>query len=286
MDLYHLRTFVAVIDCGSISGAARRLARTPSSVSSHVKALEHEFQIDLFERTSRGVSLTQTGARLETYARQVLQAADDFAVQAASCRQAIAGRINVAVSVSDARFDLPAFARKMGKRYPQIALKLARSETASILDGIIENEIDIGIVYGESEDPELRAHRLGHAKLVICMPAQWADQTDTSWNALGDLPWINTGDCCPFQNLLDAMFQTHNIQPPQYIRSDDERTRLQLLCGGLGMSLLEQSEAEHPDVLALDLTPVCCSVSLVYRARRQQEPVIRVAREIVTALSH
>ena len=286
MDLYHLRTFVAVIDCGSISGAARRLARTPSSVSSHVKALELEFQVDLFERTNRGVSLTHAGARLETYARQALQAADEFAVQAASCQQAIAGRINVAFSVSEALFDLPAFALKMGKRYPEIALKLARSETARILDGIMKDEIDIGIVYGESEDPELRAHRLGHAKLVLCMPAQWADKIDTSWTALGDLPWINTGDCCPFQDLLNTMFLTHSIQPQQHIRSDDERTRLQLVCGGLGISLLEQSEAEHPDVRALDLTPVSCSISLVYRARRQREPMIGAAREIVTALSH
>ena len=283
MDLYHLRTFVAVIDCGSISGAARRLARTPSSVSSHVKALELEFQVDLFERTNRGVSLTHAGARLETYARQALQAADEFAVQAASCRQAIAGRMNVAFSVSEALFDLPAFALKMGKRYPEIALKLARSR---ILDGIMKDEIDIGIVYGESEDPELRAHRLGHAKLVLCMPSHWADKIDTSWTALGDLPWINTGDCCPFQDLLNTMFLTHSIQPQQYIRSDDERTRLQLVCGGLGISLLEQSEAEHPDVRALDLTPVSCSISLVYRARRQHEPMIGAAREIVTALSH
>ncbi|MCY4069888.1 MAG: LysR family transcriptional regulator [Chloroflexi bacterium] len=286
MDLYHLRTFVAVIDCGSISGAARRLARTPSSVSSHVKALEHEFQVELFERTSRGVSLTHAGARLETYARKTLQAADDFAVQAASRRQAVAGKMKLALSVSDALFDLPAFALKMRKRYPAIGLKFARSETARILDGIIKDELDIGIVYGQSDDPELRAHRLGHAQLVVCIPAHWADKIDTSWNALGDLPWINTGDYCPFQDLLDNMFLTHNIQPPQYIRSDDERTRLQLVCGGLGISLLEQSEAKHPDVLAPDLTPVCCSISLVYRARRQHEPMIRAVREMITSLSH
>lgn len=284
MDLYHLRTFVAVIDCGSISGAARRLARTPSSVSAHLKALEHEFQVDLFQRTNRGVSLTHVGARLESDARRALQAADDFAAHAASCGQSIAGQMKLAYSASDALFDLPPFVHKMGTRYPHIALGLTRMETANILEGIMEDEIDLGIVYGETDHPGLRAQRLGQAQLVVCMPSRWALGTEPSWTALGALPWINTGADCPFQDLLNALFLSHSIQPPQLVRSDDERTRLQLVRGGLGISLLEQNEAEaHPDLHILDLTPVPCPVSLVCRAHRQFEPVIKAASDLLTS---
>lgn len=72
MDSRHLRAFLAVADHGGISAAAGRLGYAQSSVSDQIKGLERELGVTLLNRASTGAVLTESGARLLPYARQML----------------------------------------------------------------------------------------------------------------------------------------------------------------------------------------------------------------------
>lgn len=76
MTLQQLRYIIAIVHCGSISEAAKQLYITQPSLSNAVKELEQEFGISIFNRTSKGISLSLDGTEFLSYARQVLEQTD------------------------------------------------------------------------------------------------------------------------------------------------------------------------------------------------------------------
>ena len=76
MTLQQLRFLIAVAESGSINAAAQRLYTAQSNISNAVKSLEQELHLEIFTRSSRGVTLTNDGTELLGYARQVVEQAD------------------------------------------------------------------------------------------------------------------------------------------------------------------------------------------------------------------
>ena len=73
MTLQQLRYVIKVVECGSISEAAKQLYITQPSLSAAVKELENEMGIDIFNRSAKGISLTTDGTEFLSYAREVLE---------------------------------------------------------------------------------------------------------------------------------------------------------------------------------------------------------------------
>ena len=281
MQLHQLRSFVAVIEQGSVSAAARKLGSTPSSVSSHIKALEDEFGILLFERSHAGVAPTAAGRSLAPYARRALEAAREFASEAASRQERIAGPLHLACSVSDESFALSKVVTKISAAYPDIRLSLSRGESAQIIEQICDQVAEMGIVYGQINAVDLSAHKLGRAELVVALPAGWLSNGADPQDVIGRCPWIQTGDSCPFQLLSRRLFEARKIDPPVVMRVDDNRTRRQLVIAGMGVSLLDRHEANHPAIAVLPGAQQHCDLTLVYLAHRQFEPPIKAARDVI-----
>ena len=95
MELYQLRTFAAVAEESHLTRAAERLHLSQPAVSGHVKALESELGVRLFERTSTGMALTTAGSELLEHARRVLSAADDVKRAAQQMQGDVAGILRV-----------------------------------------------------------------------------------------------------------------------------------------------------------------------------------------------
>lgn len=281
MKLHQLRTFVAVIDQGSISAAARQRASTPSTVSTHINALENEFGILLFARSHAGVVLTDTGRLLEPLARQALQSAKDFANEAASLQTRIAGQLRLACSVDAQSFEVSKIVAQLCALYPDIQLRLSRAESARIIELIRQQEADLGIIYGRTDQSDLCAHSLGRVELAIAMPVGWLSTDADPLDVISRRPWIVTGDDCPFHSPSRRFIEIHDINPPALMRADDNRTRRQLVIGGLGVSLLDRPEANHPTIAILPSERLHCELTLVYQAQREFEPLIKAARDLI-----
>src|SRR4051812_14062722 len=89
MELYLLRTFVAVAQAGHVTRASEKLHISQPAVSGQIKALEGELDLALFERTSGGMELTFAGERLLGDAERVLAAAQDLR----NCASALKGKV-------------------------------------------------------------------------------------------------------------------------------------------------------------------------------------------------
>lgn len=151
VDLDMLRSFVAIVESGSMTKAARLVYRTPAAVSLQIKKLEELLGVRLMERTSRSTDLTVHGELLMSYARKLL-----------SINQELIGRFNQSQPVQTLKFglaeqfgvtDLPAVLSQFSKAYPHIRVAVVVGRSTEIRQKFERNEIDVGLVNLLIESP-------------------------------------------------------------------------------------------------------------------------------------
>jgi len=159
-----LRLFAAIADYGGITAAARKLGLTKSLVSRELAALEDRLGARLVQRTTRRVSLTDTGELLATYARRVVEEMDNAEAAIEATRDHPRGELKVSAPFSILRFVLVPQLAAFRARYPDIRLSLDAS--LRIID-LIEEGIDVAIRIGELPPSSLVARRLTTTSVIL-----------------------------------------------------------------------------------------------------------------------
>jgi DNA-binding transcriptional LysR family regulator len=146
--------FVAVVESGSFSRAAERLGQANSAISRAIKKLESKLGVNLLNRTTRQLSLTEEGERYFRRIQGVLQemAAAETEVMEAKLTPRGVLRIDAATPVM-LHFVMPMI-KPFRERYPEITLSLVSSET---FINLIERKVDVAIRVGKLTDSSLRA---------------------------------------------------------------------------------------------------------------------------------
>lgn len=145
MTLQQLRFLIAVAEAGSINAAAQHLYTAQSNISSAIKGLEQELDIEIFTRSSRGVMLTNEGTELLGYARQVVEQADML-----EARYARGGtpQARLAISAQHYAFSVQAFINVVEAcQDSEFDFVMRETTTAQIIDDVRAFRSDIGILY-------------------------------------------------------------------------------------------------------------------------------------------
>jgi DNA-binding transcriptional LysR family regulator len=145
LTLDQLRLFLAVVDAGSFSAAARSLRRAQSAVSYGIANLERQLDVALFDRTRRTPGLTRAGAELAAEARAVCSQVDRLKARA----RGIAGGVEPRLAVSvDHMFPLPALVRALAafrERFPMVSLTLHTEALGAVAELVVTGACSIGI---------------------------------------------------------------------------------------------------------------------------------------------
>ncbi|MDQ1135722.1 DNA-binding transcriptional LysR family regulator [Microbacterium sp. SORGH_AS 1204] len=179
MDLRALECFAAVADEGSFSRAADRLGIAQPSVSQQVGKLERELLTSLFERSSRGVSLTPSGRSLLPSARRALNAVEDLRNAADERAGRLTGGLNLGVVDG---LEVTAFPAAMGvvrQRHPLLELRLRDGTSGVLLKKLMDRSLDAVVI---AEPPRALPHYLGtrlllEEDLVVVRPASSCEQS-------------------------------------------------------------------------------------------------------------
>lgn len=156
-DWNRARAFLVTAEEGSLSGAARALDMTQPTLGRQVSALEAELGVLLFERTSRGLVLTRSGAELMTQVRAMGKAATNLSLMASGHSEAIEGKVCISASELFAAFSLPPIIEKLRRQWPGIEIEVIASNDTSDL---ARREADIAIRNYRPTQQELIAKRL------------------------------------------------------------------------------------------------------------------------------
>jgi DNA-binding transcriptional LysR family regulator len=172
MEFSDLMTFAAVARCGGITRAASELGTVQSNVTNRIKALEGEVGVALFERHSRGTTLTGAGRRLLPYVDR-LAALSREAMFATRDDGVPKGPLAIGSMETTAAVRLPPLLVQFHRRCPAVKLTLRTGPTAALVDSVLDGTFDGAFVSGPIEHPELMAVSAFREELVLVTAAQW-----------------------------------------------------------------------------------------------------------------
>jgi DNA-binding transcriptional LysR family regulator len=158
-----VRSFLAVLDAGSVTTAAKRLGAQQPTVSRHVAELEAQLGAPLFERTGRGVTPTAAAVAIAAPARRMEDAALAVARGLAGERSATRGVVRVTTSQVAATWLLPALLARFQRAHPKIEIELVASNE---LTNLLRREADIAVRMVRPAQASLVAKKLGEIEIV------------------------------------------------------------------------------------------------------------------------
>lgn len=159
-----LRAFLAVAHAGSLSRAAEDLGSSQPTLSRQMSALEQHTGSALFERTRRGLRLTEAGQALLVPAQRMQQHARECALAAAGHSQTLAGTVRLTASEMVSAFLLPTILRDLRTSHPDIQIELVAS---NVVENLLEREADIALRMLRPMQKALVARKLAEMPLAF-----------------------------------------------------------------------------------------------------------------------
>jgi DNA-binding transcriptional LysR family regulator len=153
LNLYKLDIFTQVVEAGSFSAAAERLLMSQSGVSQHIQDLERSLGVKLLTRTPRGVKLTAPGKTLYDYAQRIAALAAAAEAAVTDVAQMAAGEVQLGATPGVSVYVLAVWVQSFGLRYPQLTVNVQTDITPRIIEMILAQRLEIGIIEGELDLP-------------------------------------------------------------------------------------------------------------------------------------
>jgi DNA-binding transcriptional LysR family regulator len=167
MDFDQLETFLEVARHASFSRAAEKRFRTQPAVSAQIRALEEEVGARLFDRSGGKVSLTAAGKEFLKYVEETLEARKQMLTRLAEMEHVPRGEIVVGANEGTCLYVLPEVFAEFKQQYRGVAVNISRSESTKILESIIDNSVDFGVVSLPVSDNRLTVVPIHRDELVV-----------------------------------------------------------------------------------------------------------------------
>jgi len=162
--LDELRLFLAIVDSGNFAAGGRRFARSPSSTTRIVGELERRLGTRLLQRTTRKLSLTDSGARLAEQARRLLADYDDAIDDAVGAAAHLRGNIKLSAPTLFGSRHMAPLVQEFLELHPDITLQLSLEDR---LVDLIDERIDIALRICHLADSSLMARRVGQVRRIV-----------------------------------------------------------------------------------------------------------------------
>jgi DNA-binding transcriptional LysR family regulator len=160
-----MRTFVAVADTGSFTRAADKLNLSRALTSKYVMQLEERLSVQLLNRTTRSVSLTDSGRAYLEPCRRLLEEFDDLETMTLDRNALPRGHIRLTAPLTIGETYLPDMIADFTALYPDVSLDLVLSDR---FVNLVDEGFDLAIRSGELEDSSLVARRMASMSLIAC----------------------------------------------------------------------------------------------------------------------
>lgn len=165
MTLRHFQIFVSVCDTMNMTAAAQKLFLSQSAVSQAIAEMERHYGARLFERLSRKLYLTESGAKLIGYARHIVGMNEDIEKEMKNFRAFHLLRVGASVTVGASV--LPKLAAAFLREHPETRVEAVEDNTRQIEQMLLRDEVDVGLVEGDITSPELVNRPFMRDELVL-----------------------------------------------------------------------------------------------------------------------
>lgn len=242
MDFDQLETFLEVARHTSFSRAAEKRFRTQPAISSQIRSLEEEIGSRLFDRSGGKVALTAAGKLFQQYAEQTLDARKTMLVTLAEMERIPRGEIVVGANEGTCLHILPEVFAEFKKLYPNVGVQISRLERAKIMESIIDNSVDFGVVSAPVDDKRLTVVNIHRDELVIIAPPG---------HSLSHMKAAAIADVVPFplllpkigrtRDALENLFHDRHLKPKISMELDSSELLKRFVAADVGIGFIARS---------------------------------------------
>lgn len=287
LDWTLLRSFLAVVEGGSLSGAAKTMGATQPTLSRHIRELETALGVILFTRSAQGLDPTAAALGLVDDARAMGAAAEALNLKARGRSQQLFGTVRITASVIVANLMLPPILAELRQAEPSIQIEIVASDTNQ---NLLRRDADIAIRMADPTQNALIARKLGDSPMGLFATRAYLDRR----GRVASKEDLKTHDLVGLDrsDVLIRGFAAHGIALAREefaLRTDDAMLTWNLLLAGGGIGVAQvilakrQCDLEQIDAgIRLGALPVWLVMS---EEVRNNARIRRVADVLSSALS-
>ncbi len=265
MDFDQLETFLEVARLNSFSRAAGKRFRTQPAISSQIRSLEEEIGAKLLDRSGGKVSITASGKILQKYAEQTLEARKAMLTAIAETESVPRGEIIVGANEGTCLHILPEVFAQFKRQYPDVAVNIKRADYGKILESVIDNSVDFGIVSLPVADNRLTVVLIHRDELIVIAPPH---------HPLAKLKSVTVAEVAKFpqvvpkaghtRDALEELFHERKLKPQLAMELDSSELLKRFVAANVGVGFIARSNVQE-DVRAKVLAAIPISDAQISR---------------------
>lgn len=241
MEIKDMRAFYAIVEEGNISHAAQRLDIAQPALSRQMKRLEAGLGVQLFERGSRRIRLTEAGRVMYARVEHILGMVDGTVREITEIGSGMAGSVRLGTITTSGAMLVPELLTEFHRRYPQVTFQIWEAEGARILELLDNRVIEIGITRTQVDNQAYESIVLPNEPLVVIMNKEQEIGEDAHEVRLADLEEQPLLVPLRWQSGFIANCRKLGFEPQIICVSDSIVQDLLLAKMGMGMAILPVS---------------------------------------------
>ncbi|WP_309249562.1 LysR family transcriptional regulator [Paraburkholderia sp. CNPSo 3272] len=275
MDRFHeLNAFIAVVEAGGFSAAARRTGDSQSAISKAIGALEKRLGVQLLNRSTRSVTLTDQGQKYYERTKPLLDEIEVADNELSSSTLDVSGLVRIAAASTFGRLHILPLIPALLSRHPGLRVDLVLSD---FVRDMVEDRIDLAIRVGTVNDPDSVVRKIASTPLVCVGSRRYFEQHGIP----KDPAELARHNCLVYGGLMEsANWPFHGPQgrfsvPVRgNLSSNSVETIRSAVLAGVGIGLFAKlsltDELKHPDIVTVldDFIGDARDISIVWPSRR------------------
>ncbi len=293
ITLKQFRYFLAVSETASVAAAARMINIAQSAVTKSIRELEDSLGVRLFERSAKGMVLTQDGHRFQASARKVIAAVAEAGQLGRGKPETLSGNLTIGVTSLVAGYYLAELFARFQRSHPSVTISVVEDAPQFLEHLLINGEVDLAIMVsnalGDPQALEVEALTRSPNRVWMASGHPLAEKTELSLRECAAYPQVVL-EADRVESVLNTLWARHGLHPPVLMRSTSLEAVRSLVGIGARFALLPDFlyrpwtlDAEHVEARSLRDAAPSIDVGLVWRRGSRCDPVvtefIELARE-------
>jgi DNA-binding transcriptional LysR family regulator len=283
VDFGQVEAFLEVATHKSFSRAAEVLQLTQPSVTARIQALERALGEELFERSGRGVRLTDAGNAFLPYAERILQTLREGRDAVEEVRNIQLGSLRLGAAITISTYVLPRILRTFCQRYPGIDVVIRTGRSEQVLNMLLSDEVQVGLVRSLSNPEVETIHIYDDEIVLVCHPSHPFARTGKAKvsEAAGE-PIVLFDRGSSYYGLIHSFFREAGVIPNVAMELDSLEATKRMVEEGLGIALVPlvtiERELAAGTLVRIDLVdaePITRPISVVLRRHRRRPRTVQ-----------
>jgi LysR family transcriptional regulator, low CO2-responsive transcriptional regulator len=271
LNFHQLYIFYAVASYHSFSRAAEALDITQPAVSIHIQELEKALGASLFHRRSRGLRVTEIGETVFAYAQQIFSLSNKLLETVQEMHGLQTGRLTLGASTTPGEFVLPLAIGQFRRSYPGIQVEMSIANTRSVVQRILNRELDLGMVGDHPQPPsdelEIIDYLVDEIVLVAAPAHPLAQTRPLTLQQVADQGLIVREEGSATRSTAERYFSQMGVRPHIALSLGSNQAVKQAAVAGGGVGVISRlgvtAEVKAGMLIILDVTDWDCRRSLI-----------------------